>query len=343
MRPKISIIMPVYNAVSYLSDAIESVLRQTYKDFELILIDDGSNDGSSQICEEYYKKDKRVVLKKQINSGICGARNTALDICRGEFITFCDHDDVYVKDYLEKAVSVMKKTNADIVRVSYEEQLISKNSIKAIKTRVFKDEVYGLEGIFRNYLFFQLNISTVWNCLYKRNIIDNVIFDTNMRFGGEDICFNINILILNRLIKIATISDILYIHYKRIGQSASAKFNKNRLDSFDNCIALEHRLFIKHLDRISKIQMITNSQAFYFGGYLSILERAGKSLIFTKKLEILKELREKEGFKEIVEYKKLFRLNYGPKYTLMLFLFKLKMFSIIIIIMEMRKIIFRKE
>lgn len=338
--PRVSVIMPVFNAVKYLTTAVESILNQTYQDFELILIDDGSSDGSSQICEKYYEKDKRVVLIKKKNSGICGARNTGLNVCRGEIIAFCDHDDVYVKDYLEKAVYIMKKTNADIVRVSYEEQVIMSDKIKNVKKRTFLDEVYGLEGVLKNYLFFQLNISTVWNCLYKKNTVSNVIFDTSMRFGGEDICFNINIL--NQSIKIASISDILYVHYKRYGQSASSKFNENRLDSFNHCMKIEREFFSKYIDWTPEVKMITNSQAFYLGGYLSILECTGEKLMFIEKREILKNLRNNDVFKQITGHKELFKfIDYGFKYTLMLVIFKLQMFSLMIAIMKIKKVISR--
>lgn len=114
--PTVSVIMPVYNAHLYVAKAIESVLQQTYQDFELILVDDGATDGSGEICEKYAAQDDRIVLIHEENSGICKARNTGLKHAQGTYIAFCDHDDLYMPQYLEKAVSSAIKENADLVK-----------------------------------------------------------------------------------------------------------------------------------------------------------------------------------------------------------------------------------
>ena len=87
-NPEISIIVPVYNSEKYLEECIKSILNQTFADFELILIDDGSHDSSGLICDKYAEKDKRIIVVHQENKGICGARNAGLDIARGKYIGF---------------------------------------------------------------------------------------------------------------------------------------------------------------------------------------------------------------------------------------------------------------
>ncbi len=87
-NPEISIIVPVYNSEKYLEECIKSILNQTFADFELILIDDGSDDSSGLICDKYAEKDKRIIVVHQENKGICGARNAGLDIARGKYIGF---------------------------------------------------------------------------------------------------------------------------------------------------------------------------------------------------------------------------------------------------------------
>ena len=93
MTPLLSVIVPVYNVEKYLSRCIDSILSQTFTDFELILVDDGSPDNCGSICDEYAKKDKRIIVIHQQNRGVSSARNKGLDIARGEYVTFVDSDD----------------------------------------------------------------------------------------------------------------------------------------------------------------------------------------------------------------------------------------------------------
>lgn len=111
MNPKISVIVPVYNAEKYLHRCVDSILAQTFTDFEVLLIDDGSPDRSGEICDKYAQKDSRVRVFHKENSGVCATRNIGLDHANGEIICFVDSDDVVDKDFLE----IFLQKNADIV------------------------------------------------------------------------------------------------------------------------------------------------------------------------------------------------------------------------------------
>lgn len=113
--PKISIIVPVYNVEKYLRRCIDSILAQTFTEFELILVDDGSPDGCPAICDEYAVQDDRIRVIHQTNSGVSVARNAGLDVVRGEWIGFVDSDDWIEPNMYEYLYSVAKKTNADAV------------------------------------------------------------------------------------------------------------------------------------------------------------------------------------------------------------------------------------
>lgn len=115
---KISVIMPVYNVEKYVREAIESVLNQSYKEFELIIVNDGSKDNSGIICEEY-SYDKRVKYIKKENGGLSSARNAGLAVASGEYITFIDSDDLFDIDYLSTLVRIKEENNADLAVVSY--------------------------------------------------------------------------------------------------------------------------------------------------------------------------------------------------------------------------------
>lgn len=116
---KLSIIIPVYNAAQYLCACLDSVLAQTFTDFEVICVDDGSTDGSGAILDEYAKKDSRFVIIHQKNAGAWAARNVALDSARGEWVTFVDADDVLNPHWLDEGMRIADASRVDIVRMNY--------------------------------------------------------------------------------------------------------------------------------------------------------------------------------------------------------------------------------
>ena len=113
--PKVSIIVPIYNTEKYLRPCLDSILAQTYKDFEAILVDDGSTDGSESICDEYAQQDSRFVVVHKQNEGVAKARITAFEHSKGEMITFIDSDDYVSPDYLSILSKPIIEGDADLV------------------------------------------------------------------------------------------------------------------------------------------------------------------------------------------------------------------------------------
>ena len=111
----VSVIVPIYNTEKYLGPCIQSILNQTYNDLQIILIDDGSTDKSGEICDEYAKKDNRIVVRHINNSGVSKARNTALDIVTGDYIAFVDSDDTIRPDMYESLLEIAENLDTDIV------------------------------------------------------------------------------------------------------------------------------------------------------------------------------------------------------------------------------------
>ena len=111
----VSVIIPVYNVESYLEEALDSVLNQSYDNLEIIIIDDGSTDSSGQICDNYEKKDERVYVIHQEHRGLSAARNTGLDIMTGEAVAFLDSDDAFNQDFIKVLADIMEKENVDVV------------------------------------------------------------------------------------------------------------------------------------------------------------------------------------------------------------------------------------
>jgi glycosyltransferase involved in cell wall biosynthesis len=115
-QPLISIIVPVYKVEKFLSKCVDSILNQTYRNIEIILIDDGSPDNSPAICDEYAEKDNRIKVIHQRNAGLAGARNAGLAICRGEYIAFVDSDDYIEPNMMEAMLNAAVNNDCDIVR-----------------------------------------------------------------------------------------------------------------------------------------------------------------------------------------------------------------------------------
>ena len=109
--PLVSIIIPVYNVEQYLDQCMETVLGQTYSNLDIILVDDGSKDKSSQMCDEYVAKDKRVKVLHKENGGLSSARNKGLELAKGQYIIFPDPDDYLEKDYIQTIINTIKTNN----------------------------------------------------------------------------------------------------------------------------------------------------------------------------------------------------------------------------------------
>lgn len=147
---KVSVIMPVYNSGEYLQTAVDSILSQSLKDIELILVDDGSTDGSSEKCEEYAKKDKRVVVIHQRNGGICNARNAALKIARGEYIGFSDHDDEYLPGLLEDNYKLCITQNLDFVKFCKKWDVVEDGKVIERHSNTIAQKVFTRDDVVNN-------------------------------------------------------------------------------------------------------------------------------------------------------------------------------------------------
>lgn len=210
--PKISIIIPVYNAEKFLHRCIESILTQTFSDFELLLIDDGSKDSSGFICDEYAKKDSRIWVIHQRNAGVSAARNIGLDKAQGEWITFCDADDWTEKGWLETTYKIFSQNDIDIIRFGYKiddngkTELIQHNAVEILSDySAIWDKCY--KNRYSGYL---------WNSVFKRKTIGNIKFDETLHLCEDHIFTNKVVLQASKVY----LSQDCFYHYK-INQSIS--------------------------------------------------------------------------------------------------------------------------
>ena len=129
----ISIIIPVYNVKLYLDNCIQSVIQQSYTDFECILVDDGSTDGSSEICDQWAEKDNRIIIVHQPNGGVSSARNKGLEQAKGEYICFIDSDDWVDVDYLSAMINNLKEKETDLIICGLTQEFKDRNCIDYIQ------------------------------------------------------------------------------------------------------------------------------------------------------------------------------------------------------------------
>ena len=194
MENKISIIVPVYNTENQIRYCLDSILNQTYKNLEIIVVDDGTKDNAGIIAEEYSKKDDRIIVIHQENQGLSAARNTGLNAATGDYISFVDSDDVLKKDFYEYMIDVLKKEDyPEIVQASFlridednienVENILEENEpeeeIKTMSNIEALEKLYGADQL--EYVKFVV----VWNKIYKKELYSSLRFPKGRNHEDE--------------------------------------------------------------------------------------------------------------------------------------------------------------
>ncbi|MBO5509469.1 MAG: glycosyltransferase, partial [Lachnospiraceae bacterium] len=240
MNMKVSIIMPVYNSEEYLSKAVDSVLAQDFDGFELILVDDGSPDGSGAICDDYAARFNNVKVVHKENGGICSARNAGLDVAEGEYIGFCDNDDEYLQNLIRDNYNYAKEHNVDLMRYAKIKRLEREDgkvweTVGTIEDMCIERSEFGehYENIRREH--------TIWTAFYRKSIIDEfgIRFDTNIKYGSEDLFFNLEFLLHCQILGFN--SKAYYVWTQRETHSTSRKYNRQQLFDVLSALDIEYK------------------------------------------------------------------------------------------------------
>lgn len=244
--PQISIIMPVYNSKEYLLDTVQTILDQDFQAYEIILIDDGSTDGSSEICDKLQEKDKRIRVIHQKNGGICAARNAGLNVAQGVYIAFCDNDDHFLAGLLKDNYQLARKYDADLVR--FGRQCITIKNGRIISDTINVPQKFAVideRELSRYFTILRETGDAIWIGLYKRQFLeDNSIrFDETMKYGCEDFHFNMQVYLNNP--KIVLNPKVYYCWFLRYEHSTSGKYNLNNVEALIKGISLERQLVEK--------------------------------------------------------------------------------------------------
>lgn len=251
----ISVIIPVYNTMEYLEKCLTSIINQTYQNLEIIVVNDGSPDHSSEIISRFADQDHRIKVINQENQGLSGARNHGIEIANGDCILFLDSDDWIDLDTCEVALKTMSDTNADIVMWSYvrEYPQSSKTTLLFGKELIQWDEnninqlnrkVIGLVGDELREPQKIDSIITAWGKLYKRNMIGKNRFVDTKLIGTEDALFNVQVF--SEAKKVTYIPQAFSHYRKDNGSSLTHLYKKKLVTQWREL----YRLMKVHLDEI---------------------------------------------------------------------------------------------
>lgn len=230
----ISVIVPVYNVEEYLEECLDSLLKQIFENYEVLLINDGSTDNSQLICEKYVQSDKRFHLFNKENGGLSDARNYGIEKAKGNLITFIDSDDYVEKEYLQELLNNLKKNNSDISIVAH--RRIDETHHISYEMTLGKNMTLNNKEALKN-MFYQKNISiAAWGKLYKISLFDNIKYRKNALY--EDI---LTTPLLFEKADIISYSSKVLLNYRiRKNSITESQFSENTFHMLNNAITISY-------------------------------------------------------------------------------------------------------
>ena len=270
---EVSVIIPVYNVAPYLREALDSVVNQTYSKLEILIIDDGSTDGSGEICDEYKEKDNRIRVIHQDNHGLSTARNVGLDLMTGDVVAFLDSDDAYDLDFIKLMLEALNREKADCVVCRFIHQYTTKRmkvtGRKKIRSQVSAGsygKVFSLNAIVDG----RINISS-WNKMYKRELWNEIRFPDGHVFEEQ----NTILEIFNLCNRVYIMDRPLYLYRKRPG-SISDTISLSNMNDLVLAYSYVEMFAKKHSPEIISQSQIESVQKRKIDNYISVYARSSR-------------------------------------------------------------------
>lgn len=249
----ISVIVPVYNVEKYLEQCVNSIINQSYKDIEIILVNDGSTDNSGNICNELAQKDNRIIVIHKENGGLGLARNSGLDVAKGEYVTFVDSDDYIETNSIEDMYNMVVEEKIDTCIGGFIRVL---DDTTVVGRKQYESKIYENEKVLTELLPKLIGSSTkekdairmsVWNAMYSMKIIkdNNLRFPSERQYISEDIIFDLDYY---KYAKRVAISDNCNYNYRVNVESLTKSYNPKRFE-------LTKALYQKELEKIKELNI----------------------------------------------------------------------------------------
>ena len=219
LSPVISIIVPVYHVEKELKRCLDSLLRQSFSDYEIILINDGGNEVETAICEDYAANNQCIVYRYQTNQGLSAARNTGLSIARGSWIMFVDSDDWVNEDFCLKAITAVRNHQAQMAIFDLAYTVDDNRNGKEHRS-LLPEGVYPMETVLKERLVGHIT-GYVWNKIYKKELWDDIIFPVGEIWEDDAVLHEV----MDRANKIVILYDVLYYKPERQGSIAGTAFS----------------------------------------------------------------------------------------------------------------------
>lgn len=227
MNPLISVIVPIYNVEKYLARCVDSIANQTYKNLEIILVDDGSPDLCPQMCDDYAEKDSRIKVVHKKNGGLSDARNAGMAVATGAYISFIDSDDYVSDDFFECLLDVMNKENSDIAECSvvkfYEDNRFDEFNDDLLENTY--DAQDAMSALIAENPFHQ----HVWNKLYKTELVKDIPYAVGKLNEDEFWTYQV----FGRASKVAKLNKTMYYYFQRSSSIMGVGYNIRRLDALE--------------------------------------------------------------------------------------------------------------
>ncbi len=223
----ISIVIPVYNVEKYVSDCLESIIKQTFSQWEVIMINDGSSDGSVAICEKFCEQDDRFKLLEQSNHGVSVARNAGIELCRGEYVLFMDADDTILPNTLEDLNQITQKTKVDIISFQYQ-KIVNKSEIHEVEP---PQELHVITGDEALTLFLREQKIGISMCtkLVKRSIVENIQFEVGRTSNEDKFYLFETLLAVNTAL---VLQEQYYCYWTRENSATTKPFDERWFDVY---------------------------------------------------------------------------------------------------------------
>lgn len=298
----VSVVIPVYNVEKYLPECLDSVIDQTYKNLQIIIVDDGSTDSSGKICDEYAEKDNRIIVVHQKNAGAGAAKNTGLELIDGEYFSIIDSDDYIELDMYEKMINSLEKYNADIVQCLFRNVFVNDSFDRKYKIKSNYPKVLTSKNFLKEYLY-DWKYAIFWNKLFKSSLLKEIRFPVGRKIDDEFFTYK---LVCNAK-KVVNIDNILYNYRMRktsvMNENDTDRLIYDRIDCF-----IERYNYVSDIYPSLKKKYLTKlyDSLLYYKTQVDNTEKLEKYISKIQKPKINKI----DKINEIMRYKKLLDDSY---------------------------------